>query len=92
MLSIPYVCVLAAAGVCDHVMWSSVLEWIRMKGQSVKCRMLMRSIIYMHICIVEFYKLLFKPGACLVTEIVFIKVCVCTCTCVPIFVCSYAST
>ncbi|XP_065906765.1 protein C-mannosyl-transferase DPY19L3-like [Dysidea avara] len=35
VLSIPYVCVLAAAGVCDHVMWSSVLEWIRMKGQSM---------------------------------------------------------
>jgi len=35
VLSIPYVCVLAAAGVSDHVMWSSVLDWIRVKGQTV---------------------------------------------------------
>jgi len=35
VLSIPYMCVLAAAGVSDHVIWSTMLGWIRVKGQLV---------------------------------------------------------
>ena len=35
VLCIPYMCVLAAAGVSDHTMWSSVLHCIRIRGKLV---------------------------------------------------------
>ena len=35
VLCIPYMCVLAAAGVCDRVVWSSVLHCIRIRGKLV---------------------------------------------------------
>ena len=35
VLCIPYMCVLAAAGVSDHTMWSNVLYCIRIRGKLV---------------------------------------------------------
>ena len=35
VLCVPYMCVLAAAGISDHTLWSSVLRHIRISGKLV---------------------------------------------------------
>ena len=35
VLSIPYMCVMGAAGVSDHTVWSRLLQFVRIRGKLV---------------------------------------------------------